>query len=243
MITTPACVLYVVGENATHIFGGNFKHSRKLDAVTIEMVKDTPEGISGWADVMVTAAVAAKARAAPKTKAKAKTKATAKPKPGDKPYDLTDARNPERDCKGIMAALQTSDNSMSKLRDTIASDPETFAWTANFIKHYQDFVNDMDSKLMALNIKDFMLEFRASALSPQALRELKKRYRDSYNSKLVKFCVNVGPVVQELTNISTRLTGMMLSAQGSLETPQKKRNTNSGPSSSQTESKAADAGA
>lgn len=191
-----------------------------LDAVQIEAIEKTPEGIAGWADIQPMAMV----RAGPKS-GPAKAKPKAKPKTG--PTDSVPAA--ERELKKLLAKEMEVKEDMKSFQEKMdkvmaAGDSSTStAWAELDRKAIDEFMQEL---VVFRDGSEFLKSFERAVLSPDALRKIKKESGTDYFSNLVHVQRFMGSALGKASDLIVKLNNMAMAAHPEFEvagTPSKKQ--------------------
>ena len=177
-----------------------------LDSLTADEVCKSPEGLDFWA----TCGVSAIAGSVPKAKARA---AKAKPKAivaeGGKTLQKL-----EKELKDMLGTEITLTSDFAKLEVTVSGDETKFAWATTFM----DEARKHKGVLTELGEGEFLAKFKAAALSPAMLKDLKKDMGDTYLTSLVSTNEKFAPAVNSFA-VAISQAIYMASAVSSLSGP------------------------
>ena len=191
-----------------------------LDAVQIEAIEKTPEGIAGWADIQPMAMVRAGPKSGP---AKAKPKA----KPKTAPTDSVPAA--EKELKKLLAKEMEVKEDMKSFQEKMdkvmaAGDSSTStAWAELDRKAIDEFMQEL---VVFRDGSEFLKSFERAVLSPDALRKIKKESGTDYFSNLVHVQRFMGSALGKASDLIVKLNNMAMAAHPEFEvagTPSKKQ--------------------
>ena len=186
------------------------KYAAVLESVDIKKVEDSRHGIQGWAEmnvvvagindgtregpnpVMVTEPKSAEAVPEPKTKPKPAPAKGGNVKPKAKGKGKAkkegDVKELEKDAKDLLCKMQRSQAQMEQLCGEGSELPSEFAWTKSFLKEYEALAKSFKEALQpedgGEDLSSFVSEMKLAALSPSALKQLRKSRGDRYGPML-----------------------------------------------------------
>ena len=184
-----------------------------IDAVTIEMIEQSEEGVTGWAEIVTTAPQKAIKGAAKtnKPKAKAKSKAAAAP-------TVTSA---EKDVKQLIVREMELKSEVTSIKDKLQGTEQSSEWA----NAYVTTIDEHFASIQAFRSNsDFLQKFERAVLSPEALKKLKKS-GVAYFEELVRVKDSISKPIQAISDELVKINGMAIAAHSEFEddSPQKKR--------------------
>ena len=187
-------------------------HGISYEAVDMEKVEKSSHGIQGWADMnVVVPGINEGARHSanpvmpiegapqdeldpPGPKAKAKGKAKAKPNSkrggGKAKKEGPDTKDLEKEARESLMKAQRSQSLMENVCGTGADIPSEYAWTKSFLEEYAGLAKNFKDALQPDDGEDllaFVNELKLAALSPAAMKTIKKTWGDKYHNMLTLF--------------------------------------------------------
>lgn len=193
-----------------------------LQAVSIEDVAGTNEGIDGWAA----------ADPAPQGKKPANAKAKAKANPGPSEGDGEGKKKPKplktpnplnknlQDAQAILAKLSRCHIEVNKAKASAKENPDEWQWAAGFFTRYD--ACRAEAHTAEQSHGNFPEDFRAAVCSPAAMRDFKKAQGTQLLANLVNFTQAMQPHADRASEIADRIRAMSLAAARDEPAPQSK---------------------
>jgi hypothetical protein len=153
-------------------------HGVHMDTVRLEDVTSSEQGLEGWACVKVGVDVTG-GGAQGKARAKAKPKAKAGAAQGSTTKNINGL---EKRLKEALAQEMYINNETEELKEQRTADPDRWIWAGNFF----DQCEAEKDKVGEAKGLDFYKKFAAAALSPEAMKRLRKECADNYHTELVR---------------------------------------------------------
>ncbi|CAJ1418507.1 unnamed protein product, partial [Effrenium voratum] len=216
-------------------------HGISYEAVDMEKVEKSSHGIQGWADMnVVVPGINEGARHSanpvmpiegapqdeldpPGPKAKAKGKAKAKPNSkrggGKAKKEGPDTKDLEKEARESLMKAQRSQSLMENVCGTGADIPSEYAWTKSFLEEYAGLAKNFKDALQPDDGEDllaFVNELKLAALSPAAMKTIKKTWGDKYHNMLTLFN-------DRMDAVATRVSSMMSAMNTANSAPASKR--------------------
>lgn len=156
-----------------------------LDSVSFQDVNKSAEGLDFWAECQVQTCVGA----GPKARAKGK----AKPKPDAAAPSLVTL---EKQLKQLIGSEIGVLSEFTKLDAKVKEAPDDYAWAEKVMDEARKHKTELEGMGSA-----FMDRFRAAALSPSQMKELRKSVGEGYLPALIHATEKLGPGVQGITDV------------------------------------------
>lgn len=189
--------------------------NKHIDSVSVDDVHKAEGGLEHWASVSINIEQAggkSKAKAKPKAKAEAGSAA------GTKSLNVL-----EKNLKGMIAQEMLLQKGTDDLMAQKSSAPDKWTWA-------EQFINDCAAKrqeVAELKSTGFLAKFVAAALSPDALKNLKKESADNYHTELVRSVDTLKTPLEEWSDKIGKMKAMAIGAglgeEDAGETPKKKK--------------------
>lgn len=201
-------------------------HGKHMDAVSLDDVEKSPEGVVGWSQAVVTVGTGGASCGRSlgsgggngnggRNKAKAKAKS-----PGDGPSSKTLAQY-EKDLKSLISKEMAIDEDLQSFKEKLADaagSGET-GWSGCYLAQLEDLAKAVAS---FRDGNDFFKAFEKAALSPEATRRLRKENGTDYQARVIKCIDGLG---EHLTKSAETLTKMQSMGQAAhpdhFKTPKK----------------------
>ena len=156
-----------------------------MDSVKIEDVRSSPEGLDTWASCTVSATMGS----VPKPRAKAKAKAGA-------------ASNSSGPSVGRCETKLKSLIGTEDLCKNVEQNPDKFSWATRVLA---DTAKQKEAVDTVAN-DDFLQKFKAAALCPAHMKELKKEMGDNYVAKMMTITARFQEAVEAMGKSITKAT-------------------------------------
>ena len=168
-----------------------------MDSVKIEDVRSSPEGLDTWASCTVSATMGS----VPKPRAKAKAKAGAASNSGGPSVGRCETK-----LKSLIGTEILTLKTYSDLCKNVEQNPDKFSWATAVLA---DTAKQKEAVDTVAN-DDFLQKFKAAALCPAHMKELKKEMGDTYMAKMMtiteRFQEAVEAMGKSITNATEGLT-------------------------------------
>ena len=166
----------------------NFAQAKGLgvDAVSVQDVGNSEEGLDFWADVKLTVNVALKA------KAKAKAKPKCRPDPGAAPT----AQQTEKSLKAALASEYESGKMYLELKADIEENPANYRWGDTYIAETNALYEQIEEIKKTRQFQDFA----AATLSVEGMKKLKREQGEEFFPNLVRLVDSFKTKVQDLAS-------------------------------------------
>ena len=165
-----------------------------MDSVKIEDVRSSPEGLDTWASCTVSATMGS----VPKPRAKAKAKAWASSNSGG-PSSVT---RYEIKLKSVIGTEILTLKTYNDLCKKVEQNPDKFSWATAVLADTAKQKEALD----AVANDDFLHKFKAAALCPAHMKELKKEMGDNYVAKMMTITARFEEAVEAMGKSITKAT-------------------------------------
>ena len=164
-----------------------------MDSVKIEDVRSSPEGLDTWASCTVSATMGS----VPKPRAKAKAKAGASSNSGGPSVGRC-----ETQLKSLIGTEILTLKTYSDLCKNVEQNPDNFSWATAVLA---DTAKQKEAVDTVAN-DDFLQKFKAAALCPAHMKELKKEMGDNYMAKMMTITERFQEAVEAMGKSITKAT-------------------------------------
>ncbi|CAE7761137.1 unnamed protein product [Symbiodinium sp. CCMP2456] len=111
----------------------------------------------------------------------------------------------EREVKDFLALEAESDNVMSKIAASMGADPSAWTWAKDFAQQYRTLRTEIVAMYADV---EFFSQAKVAALSAKETAKLKKMYGMDYHSKLCQFCLQLGPKISSMSEVTSKIKSM-----------------------------------
>ena len=164
-----------------------------MDSVKIEDVRSSPEGIDTWASCTLSATMGS----VPKPRAKAKAKAGASSNSGGPSVGRCETK-----LKSLIGTEILTLKTYSDLCKNVEQNPDKFSWATCVLA---DTAKQKEAVDTVAN-DDFLQKFKAAALCPAHMKELKKEMGDNYMAKMMTITERFQEAVEAMGKSITKAT-------------------------------------
>ena len=164
-----------------------------MDSVKIEDVRSSPEGLDTWASCTVSATMGS----VPKPRAKAKAKAGASSNSGGPSVGRCETK-----LKSLIGTEILTLKTYSDLCKNVEQNPDKFSWATAVLA---DTAKQKEAVDTVAN-DDFLQKFKAAALCPAHMKELKKEMGDNYMAKMMTITERFQEAVEAMGKSITKAT-------------------------------------
>ena len=157
--------------------------------------------------VVVAASISTKAKC--KTKAKAKAKGKASGANGGSPSSAGASKSlaqAERDVKDIMSKEITQLHLIGDISMSIQEKPDEWLWAVNFMREISVLEEKRDE--VKNGHGSFYKTMQAAALSPSAIKDLKKKLGEDYHTNLIRVLDAMKPIVLNIADLLSKVQEM-----------------------------------
>lgn len=163
-----------------------------VESVSVEQVSSSPEGLETWASCTVACSIAAGQKEI-KSKAKAKPKAPAN-------HGAPSTAALEKQLKASIGSEITTLKVYAELVEEAQNHPDKFSWAKTVLEETAKQKQELDK----VSGDDFLQSFKAAALCPLQMKELKKTAGDEYMSHLMNALKDFKPAVEAINKSITK---------------------------------------
>ena len=164
-----------------------------MDSVKIEDVRSSPEGLDTWASCTVSATMGS----VPKPRAKAKAKAGASSNSGGPSVGRCETK-----LKSLIGTEILTLKTYSDLCKNVEQNPDKFSWATAVLADTAKHKEAVDT----VANDDFLQKFKAAALCPAHMKELKKEMGDNYVAKMMTITARFEEAVEAMGKSITKAT-------------------------------------
>ena len=164
-----------------------------MDSVKIEDVRSSPEGLDTWASCTVSATMGS----VPKPRAKAKAKAGASSNSGGPSVGRYEIK-----LKSMIGTEILTLKTYNDLCKKVEQNPDKFSWATAVLADTAKQKEALD----AVANDDFLQKFKAAALCPAHMKELKKEMGDNYVAKMMTITARFEEAVEAMGKSITKAT-------------------------------------
>ena len=164
-----------------------------IDSVKIEDVRSSPEGIDTWASCTLSATMGS----VPKPRAKAKAKAGASSNSGGPSVGRYEIK-----LKSMIGTEILTLKTYNDLCKKVEQNPDKFSWATAVLADTAKQKEALD----AVANDDFLQKFKAAALCPAHMKELKKEMGDNYMAKMMTITARFQEAVEAMGKSITKAT-------------------------------------
>ena len=164
-----------------------------MDSVKIEDVRSSPEGLDTWASCTVSATMGS----VPKPRAKAKAKAGAASNSSGPSVGRCETK-----LKSLIGTEISTLKTYSDLCKNVEQNPDKFSWATRVLA---DTAKQKEAVDTVAN-DDFLQKFKAAALCPAHMKELKKEMGDNYVAKMMTITARFEEAVEAMGKSITKAT-------------------------------------
>ena len=164
-----------------------------MDSVKIEDVRSSPEGLDTWASCTVSATMGS----VPKPRAKAKAKAGASSNSGGPSVGRYEIK-----LKSMIGTEILTLKTYNDLCKKVEQNPDKFSWATAVLA---DTAKQKEAVDTVAN-DEFLQKFKAAALCPAHMKELKKEMGDNYMAKMMTITERFQEAVEAMGKSITKAT-------------------------------------
>jgi hypothetical protein len=163
-----------------------------VETVSVEEISNSPEGLETWASCTVTCSIAPAPKEI-KAKAKAKPKACAN-------QGAPSTAALEKQLKASIGSEITTLKVYADLVDEAQNHPDKFSWAKTVLEETAKQKEELDK----VSGDGFLQKFKAAALCPLQMKELKKEAGEEYMSQLMNTLKDFKPAVEAINKSITK---------------------------------------